>query len=123
MNFLENCVKIRSKEISQMKHSAKKRRKHAKRRLSYRTSSQMTANPKSPLYRRLYIRMMDSFRNSHFLRGASTLTLFPQHPEVDFSMYGRNAGNSPKIGAKYTAVCGDAYHQESARIREYERKK
>ena len=105
-----------------MKHSAKKRRKHAKRRLSYRTSSQMTANPKSPLYRRLYIRMMDSFRNSHFLRGASTLTLFPQHPEVDFSMYAQRKDLAEIWGEVHDCL-RSARRQEFSRIREYERKK
>ena len=78
--------------------------------------------PETPLYRRLFIRMMDSFRNSHFLRGVSTLTLFPQHPEMDFSVRTQRR----ELAENWREVYGclwDAYHQESARIREYERKK
>ena len=106
-----------------MSNSAKKHRKRAKHRHSraaaYAESAAVVAQ--SPRFRRLS-RLWDAIRDSHFMRGASTLTLFPQHPEVDISVHAQRRDLAQTWREVYGCLW-DAYYQESDRVREYERKK
>ena len=102
-----------------MRHSTKKRRKQRAKRQLPQASTGVDATPKR---RYLFVRWWGDIRRSAFVRGASTLTLFPQHPEVDFSVRAQREDLAEIWGEVHDCL-RTAYGRETYRIREYERKK
>ncbi|MGI9297694.1 MAG: hypothetical protein ACR2QC_07330 [Gammaproteobacteria bacterium] len=104
-------------------HSAKKRRKHAKKQQTRQAPvvSIAVESPSSPP-RRSHLSgvILGALLSSFLIRGAKTLSLFPQHPEVDTSVRAQREGLA-QIWREVGGCMWTAFDTETARIRANER--
>lgn len=103
-----------------MKNRVKKQRKRAIRRAQARNNARyaVDASPpnesaKSSRFLKLQV-LLGFIRNSGLLRSASTLTLFPQRPKVDISVYAQHRGLS-KIWQEVGGYVWTSFHEETSR--------